>query len=132
MSDVGCFIKFYIISYLYNYIIYDKPTTEDLPSIIKKQDLYHHQDKMPNDCLATFTYCPARPLVTSTPQRSSVSVRIIHKIKHKNTTKKQKNNTVRCNISFFCLHNRWEFQKFLYICSKIIIDLCRTINRIWC
>ena len=47
------FIKFYIISYLYNYIIYDKPTTEDLPSIIKKQDLYHHQDKMPNNFLAT-------------------------------------------------------------------------------
>jgi predicted nuclease of restriction endonuclease-like (RecB) superfamily len=30
-----------------------KPTTEELPVIIKKQDLYHHQDKMPNNFLAT-------------------------------------------------------------------------------
>ena len=41
--------RLFYIRYCHNY----KPTTEDLPSIIKKQDLYHHQDKMPNNFLAT-------------------------------------------------------------------------------
>ncbi len=41
--------RLFYIRYCYNY----KPTTEDLPNIIKKQDLYHHQDKMPNNFLAT-------------------------------------------------------------------------------
>lgn len=41
--------RLFYIRYCHNY----KPTTEDLPGIIKKQDLYHHQDKMPNNFLAT-------------------------------------------------------------------------------
>lgn len=30
-----------------------KPTCDDLPSIIKKQDLYHHQGQMPNNFITT-------------------------------------------------------------------------------
>lgn len=41
--------RLFYIRYCHNY----KPNTEDLPGIIKKQDLYHHQDKMPNNFLAT-------------------------------------------------------------------------------
>lgn len=41
--------RLFYIRYCHNY----KPTTDDLPGIIKKQDLYHHQDKMPNNFLAT-------------------------------------------------------------------------------
>lgn len=41
--------RLFYIRYCNNY----KPTTDDLPGIIKKQDLYHHQDKMPNNFLAT-------------------------------------------------------------------------------
>lgn len=41
--------RLFYIRYCHNY----KPTTDDLPVIIKKQDLYHHQDKMPNNFLAT-------------------------------------------------------------------------------
>ena len=41
--------RMFYIRYCHNY----KPTTDDLPGIIKKQDLYHHQDKMPNNFLAT-------------------------------------------------------------------------------
>lgn len=41
--------RLFYIRYCHNY----KPTTEDLPGIIKKQDLYHHQDKMPNNFLTT-------------------------------------------------------------------------------
>lgn len=41
--------RLFYIRYCYNY----KPTTEDLPDIIKKQDLYHHQDKMANNFFAT-------------------------------------------------------------------------------
>jgi len=41
--------RLFYIRYCYNY----KPTTDDLPGIIRKQDLYHHQDKMPNNFLAT-------------------------------------------------------------------------------
>ena len=41
--------RLFYIRFCHNY----KPTTDDLPSIIKKQDLYHHQDKMPNNFLAT-------------------------------------------------------------------------------
>ena len=41
--------RIFYIRYCHNY----KPTTDDLPGIIKKQDLYHHQDKMPNNFLAT-------------------------------------------------------------------------------
>ena len=41
--------RLFYIRYCHNY----KPTTDELPSIIKKQDLYHHQDKMPNNFLAT-------------------------------------------------------------------------------
>ncbi len=41
--------RLFYIRYCHNY----KPTTEDLPGIIKKQDLYHHQDKMANNFLAT-------------------------------------------------------------------------------
>jgi predicted nuclease of restriction endonuclease-like (RecB) superfamily len=40
--------RLFYIRYCHKY----KPTTEDLPGIIK-QDLYHHQDKMPNNFLAT-------------------------------------------------------------------------------
>lgn len=41
--------RIFYIRYCHNY----KPTTETLPSIIKKQDLYHHQGTMPNNFLAT-------------------------------------------------------------------------------
>lgn len=41
--------RMFYIRYCHNY----KPTTDDLPGIIKKQDLYHHQDKMPNNFLTT-------------------------------------------------------------------------------
>ena len=41
--------RLFYIRFCYNC----KPTTEELPGIIKKQDLYHHQDKMPNNFLAT-------------------------------------------------------------------------------
>ena len=41
--------RLFYIRYCHNY----KPTTDDLPGIIKKQDLYHHQDRMPNNFLAT-------------------------------------------------------------------------------
>ena len=41
--------RLFYIRYCHNY----KPTTDELPSIIKKQDLYHHQDKMPNNFLST-------------------------------------------------------------------------------
>ena len=41
--------RLFYIRYCHNY----KPTTEDLPNIIKKQGLYHHQDKVPNNFLAT-------------------------------------------------------------------------------
>lgn len=41
--------RLFYIRYCHNY----KPTTETLPSIIKKQDLYHHQGAMPNNFLAT-------------------------------------------------------------------------------
>ena len=41
--------RLFYIRYCHNY----KPTTESLPSIIKKQDLYHHQGAMPNNFLAT-------------------------------------------------------------------------------
>lgn len=41
--------RIFYIRYCHNY----KPTTDDLPGIIKKQDLYHHQDKMPNNFLTT-------------------------------------------------------------------------------
>jgi len=40
--------RLFYIRYCYNY----KPSTEDLPDIIKKQDLYHHQDKMANNFFA--------------------------------------------------------------------------------
>ncbi len=40
--------RLFYIKYCHQY----KPTTEDLQGIIK-QDLYHHQDKMPNNFLAT-------------------------------------------------------------------------------
>ena len=41
--------RLFYIRYCHNY----KPTTDELPGIIKKQDLYHHQDKMPNNFLST-------------------------------------------------------------------------------
>lgn len=41
--------RLFYIRYCHNY----KPTTDDLPSIIKKQDLYHHQGNMPNIFLST-------------------------------------------------------------------------------
>lgn len=41
--------RLFYIRYCHNY----KPTTETLPSIIKKQDLYHHQGAMPNNFMAT-------------------------------------------------------------------------------
>ena len=41
--------RLFYIRFCHNY----KPTTDELPDIIKKQDLYHHQDKMPNNFLAT-------------------------------------------------------------------------------
>lgn len=37
--------RLFYIRYCHNY----KPTTEDLPKIIKKHDLYHHQGSMPNE-----------------------------------------------------------------------------------
>ena len=42
--------RLFYIRYCHNY----KPTTEALPDIIRKQDLYHHQDLLPNNFLATF------------------------------------------------------------------------------
>ena len=41
--------RLFYIRYCHNF----KPTTDALPSIIKKQDLYHHQGSMPNNFLAT-------------------------------------------------------------------------------
>ncbi len=41
--------RLFYIRFCHNY----KPTTDELSSIIKKQDLYRHQDKMPNNFLAT-------------------------------------------------------------------------------
>lgn len=41
--------RLFYIRYCHNY----KPTTDDLPKIIKKQDLYHHQGDMPNNFVAT-------------------------------------------------------------------------------
>lgn len=41
--------RLFYIRYCHKY----KPTTETLPSIIKKQDLYHHQGAMTNNFLAT-------------------------------------------------------------------------------
>jgi len=41
--------RLFYIRYCHNY----KPTTDELPSIIKQQDLYHHQGNMPNNFLAT-------------------------------------------------------------------------------
>lgn len=41
--------RLFYIRYCHNY----KPTTDDLPNIIKKQDLYHHQGNMPNNFLST-------------------------------------------------------------------------------
>ena len=41
--------RLFYIRYCHEY----KPVAEDVPDIIKKQDLYHHQSKMPNNFLAT-------------------------------------------------------------------------------
>lgn len=41
--------RLFYIRYCHNY----KPTTEDLPQIIKKQDLYHHQGSLPNNFVQT-------------------------------------------------------------------------------
>ena len=41
--------RLFYIRYCHNY----KPTTDELPVIIKQQDLYHHQGNMPNIFLAT-------------------------------------------------------------------------------
>lgn len=41
--------RLFYIRYCYEY----KPVAEEVPDIIKKQDLYHHQSKMPNNFLAT-------------------------------------------------------------------------------
>ena len=41
--------RLFYIRFCHNF----KPTTEELPGIIKKQDFYHHQDKMPNNFLTT-------------------------------------------------------------------------------
>lgn len=41
--------RLFYIRYCHNY----KPTTETLPTIIKKQDLYHHQGSISNNFLAT-------------------------------------------------------------------------------
>lgn len=41
--------RFFYIRYCHNF----KPTTEDLPKIIKVQDLFHHQGEMPNNFVAT-------------------------------------------------------------------------------
>lgn len=43
--------RLFYIRYCHNY----KPTTDELPGIIKQQDLYHHQGNMPNNFLATLT-----------------------------------------------------------------------------
>lgn len=41
--------RLFYIRYCYNY----KPTTDALPKIIRKQDLYHHQGEMPNNFMTT-------------------------------------------------------------------------------
>lgn len=41
--------RLFYIRYCHNY----KPTAEELSNIIKKQDLYHHQELMPNNFLTT-------------------------------------------------------------------------------
>ena len=41
--------RLFYIRYCYEY----KPNADELPDIIKRQDLYHHQSKMPNNFLAT-------------------------------------------------------------------------------
>lgn len=41
--------RLFYIRYCHNY----KPTTDDLPQIIKKQDLYHHQGSLPNNFMQT-------------------------------------------------------------------------------
>ena len=41
--------RLFYISYCHNY----KPTTEELPKIIKQQDLFHHQGAMPNNFVQT-------------------------------------------------------------------------------
>ena len=48
-SDKDLDERLFYIRYCHNY----KPKAEDLPDIIKKQDLFHHQDKMPNNFLST-------------------------------------------------------------------------------
>jgi hypothetical protein len=54
--------RLFYIRYCHNY----KPTTEDLPNIIKRQDLYHHQDKMPNNFLATIPDYKQRAILYTT------------------------------------------------------------------
>lgn len=41
--------RLFYIRYCHNF----KPTTDDLPQIIKKQDLYHHQGTLPNNFIQT-------------------------------------------------------------------------------
>lgn len=41
--------RLFYIRYCYDY----KPAADDVPNIIKKQDLYHHQGNMPNNFLST-------------------------------------------------------------------------------
>ena len=41
--------RLFYIRYCHNY----KPNTDELPGIIKQQDLYHHQGNIPNNFLAT-------------------------------------------------------------------------------
>lgn len=41
--------RLFYIRYCHNY----KPTTDALPKIIRKQDLYHHQGEMPNNFMTT-------------------------------------------------------------------------------
>ncbi|MBQ0115608.1 MAG: DUF1016 family protein [Bacteroidales bacterium] len=41
--------RLFYIRYCYNY----KPSTNDLPSLIKKQDLFHHQGSLPNNFVQT-------------------------------------------------------------------------------
>ncbi|MBQ6062817.1 MAG: DUF1016 family protein [Prevotella sp.] len=41
--------RMFYIHYCYEY----KPTADDLVQVIKRQDLYHHQSKLPNNFLAT-------------------------------------------------------------------------------
>lgn len=41
--------RLFYIRYCHNF----KPTTDDLPQIIKKQDLYHHQGSLPNNFMQT-------------------------------------------------------------------------------